>query len=595
MQEQQLPSIHKAIPNRQLNLNLPGQEANQTGEVLKNFASDNNENVSNLPLIQKNQMPNSELSAMLRPQEIELGEMNDQKVDQPPANNIPIIKAIRDHPPTNSHFYYELFPKYNKSTIVTSEIKDGCQELFFQTILPFVIAACVQLAIWGIQRRVNDYCYIGSVCACKGWDSKFWSFFRQLALFKLSNLSCKKIIIKNATKQNPYMEIFFIYFFTIGIDFIILTWIEENEDWVYIILVFIIGIIIPTHTLRFKNFSQSMWDARGLWLYELTLFISFYYAFFGLPAIYDSFIREFGHDSKRFTPRRAPSLHSCCPPSQRLAFATRLSHDAPPSQRQSCRNFKPTLNLCSRRRPEDGKMYYIYLFPLFDLVLDLIIDSGFQLANYGEAYLYQVQQMHLGLRIGMVICNDLSYYEFWYLLITFTIMRISNSSQILYIAIRRMMYELAPPQWKKRFGMKKFSDQFSSKQGSQIENSFLWLIVFSWIYFNENVQPPSIYKTNIVTTCQFGLYPVFSTEIPWKRALVTYILFIIGEFTGMFLNYETCYDTIKWYGYKDCNLYDNIVMRLSGWYIFQTALFIPMTLIKSQGDTIFLDLVKLQK
>lgn len=128
------------------------------------------------------------------------------------------------------------------------------------------------------------------------------------------------------------MEIFFIYFFTLGIDFIILAWIEVNKDWVYIILVFIIGIIIPTHTLRFKQFWKSMWEARGLWIYELTLFVSFIYAYIGIPAIFDSFVEEYGF--------------------------------------------------------ENGKTYFIYLFPLFDVILDLIIDSGFLFANHGESYLY---------------------------------------------------------------------------------------------------------------------------------------------------------------------------------------------------------------
>ncbi len=50
------------------------------------------------------------------------------------------------------------------------------------------------------------------------------------------------------------MEGFLLYFWAIGIDIIFVFIINLNNDIVYLVLVFLIGILVPTHMLKFRNF-----------------------------------------------------------------------------------------------------------------------------------------------------------------------------------------------------------------------------------------------------------------------------------------------------------------------------------------------------
>ena len=52
------------------------------------------------------------------------------------------------------------------------------------------------------------------------------------------------------------------------------------------------------------------------------------------------------------------------------------------------------------------------------------------------------------------------------------------------------------------------------------------------------------------------------------RALVVWLMFIFGEITTVFLNSQTGYDMIKFVGAQDCTPFDNVLIRMTGWYFF---------------------------
>lgn len=57
--------------------------------------------------------------------------------------------------------------------------------------------------------------------------------------------------MKSLVKENPYTESFLFYFFAIGIDFVMVMYIEVNNELMFMVYVFILGLIIPSHILRY--------------------------------------------------------------------------------------------------------------------------------------------------------------------------------------------------------------------------------------------------------------------------------------------------------------------------------------------------------
>lgn len=63
--------------------------------------------------------------------------------------------------------------------------------------------------------------------------------------------------------------------------------IEINNDIVFLVVVFILGILIPSHILKFSNFFKAFWEARGLLLYDATYVLCFIYIYYAIPKIYE--------------------------------------------------------------------------------------------------------------------------------------------------------------------------------------------------------------------------------------------------------------------------------------------------------------------
>ena len=73
--------------------------------------------------------------------------------------------------------------------------------------------------------------------------------------------------------------------------------------------------------------------------------------------------------------------------------------------------------------------------------------------------------------------------------------------------------------------------------------------------------------------------------------IIIYSILLVGEFTGIYLNYQTKFDTIKWRKPKDINILDNIFIRMMGWYLFQIGFFAPLVLITYKDKSAFIDVI----
>lgn len=97
-----------------------------------------------------------------------------------------------------------------------------------------------------------------------------WSWIRSVIIYKLSHISYKRQVISRINlERKPYMEAALLYLIALGIDLVMVVAIKIHEDLAYIIIVFTLGILIPTHMLKFRKFIKTFWRARGLWFYDL--------------------------------------------------------------------------------------------------------------------------------------------------------------------------------------------------------------------------------------------------------------------------------------------------------------------------------------
>ena len=72
----------------------------------------------------------------------------------------------------------------------------------------------------------------------------------------------------------------------------------------------------------------------------------------------------------------------------------------------------------------------------------------------------------------------------------------------------------------------------------------------------------------VINDCAFETIPQVFGGIPWYRPLVVWVVLTFAEVLGVFLNYETKWDNIKWIGTEDLNIFENIFIRMTGWYFF---------------------------
>jgi hypothetical protein len=62
------------------------------------------------------------------------------------------------------------------------------------------------------------------------------------------------VIARINLEKKPYMEAGLLYLIALGIDLVMVMAIKIHNDLAYLAIVFSLGILIPTHMLKFRNF-----------------------------------------------------------------------------------------------------------------------------------------------------------------------------------------------------------------------------------------------------------------------------------------------------------------------------------------------------
>lgn len=183
-----------------------------------------------------------------------------------------------------------------ESSVFPVWMENPMKNVIFDTIVPSSLMFVVLTLVYAIQQEANDHCYIEEEdyleCPCDGKNVKFWSFLRMMIVYKLAHLSYRRQIMKSLVAENPYVESFLFYFFAVGIDFVLVMYIEVNHELVFLTIVYILGLIIPSHILRYQNFGRAVWHARGLIFYDLVYLLAFTFIYYGLPEIYELMVKD---------------------------------------------------------------------------------------------------------------------------------------------------------------------------------------------------------------------------------------------------------------------------------------------------------------
>lgn len=70
------------------------------------------------------------------------------------------------------------------------------------------------------------------------------------------------------------------------------TFIGMSTDWYFYIVMIIIGVMIATHTVRFRDLKRVLTEKYHLIIYDINVFLILSFAYYGLPRIYNSLISQ---------------------------------------------------------------------------------------------------------------------------------------------------------------------------------------------------------------------------------------------------------------------------------------------------------------
>lgn len=85
------------------------------------------------------------------------------------------------------------------------------------------------------------------------------------------------------------MEYFILILLTIATDFIMIFWVGFNEDWLFIIYVYILGFVVFFNTFRMKTWPSNIIKGFSFFLYDITIIALLMACFLLFPYIKDSF------------------------------------------------------------------------------------------------------------------------------------------------------------------------------------------------------------------------------------------------------------------------------------------------------------------
>ncbi|CAD8172520.1 unnamed protein product [Paramecium pentaurelia] len=428
-------------------------------------------------------------------------------------------------------FYYDRIGN-QVSEIMPPMIDNYLTHVLLQTALPLLIVFILYVINYFLQRAIDQFCYLPEqYCICNGFGAKLWSWARQLIMWKLGLIVYRKQFLcrlamgsSNLKHKEPVTEYIFLFLFTIIFDFILVIWIENNQDYVYVILVYCIGVVVLLNTFRVKDWDIVFKKGAGVFLYDFALLMLMVFIYYAVPNVVES--------------------------------------------------------LQDRQGKISGMQSFLYLYPLFDWIMEMFMDYIYNQTQFAELYIYQLQLIILGMKIGILNIVDIWTFEFWYNILMLGIMRANNSSMFLTIFLRRWVFYLIPDlQFITKMSETKKS--LKGKHGAYLEHQF-WIVFYYFFYLTNSSVPYIAKKTVFISNCKFD-NETWNLTREYYQPIFVWGLLLIAEIAGIMLNKQKKYDNIKYEGGCKFNLIGNIFIRLSGYYFFQIAVMIPF-LFKSLND-----------
>lgn len=178
----------------------------------------------------------------------------------------------------------------------------------------------------------------------------------------------------------------------------------------------------------------------------------------------------------------------------------------------------------------------------------------------------------LGMKVGIMTSVSSNSFEFWYLGSLFLIKRILESTNVLYINVRKLIYRLFPSNLRYMISMGEIQDHIKGREGYFLEN-IIWLGMYYWWFFTETFVPGYAKKYVVIDDCGFSAKTLFK-GITWDRPFFTWIFLIGAMIISLIINSNLRFDMIKWVGSPHHNFIENVFTRMFGWYLFQIALIV---------------------
>ncbi|CAK83703.1 unnamed protein product (macronuclear) [Paramecium tetraurelia] len=280
------------------------------------------------------------------------------------------------------------------------------------------LARETKVLILVVQNEIGEFCFIDGI-DCSSYWVMIMVICQIIDSFQIRDCILQKLIqVKNG---RPLMEYFVLILMTILTDFIMIFWVGFNEDWLFIVYVYIIGLVVFFNTFRMKTWPSQLLKGLSYFLYDVTIIGLLLVCFKLLPSI-----------------------------------------------KQSLRDHNPVA----------WNEYYMFIYAFLDLGMEIIMDLTLSLTKFSELYIYQGQLLIIGTRVGTLIQADMARFDFWFCLFFLIMFRINNISIVFTVFFRRLIYYASPNSLKPYVSMEETNLTRKGKKWEACWEHLFWIIYF---------------------------------------------------------------------------------------------------------------------
>ncbi|CAD8113021.1 unnamed protein product [Paramecium sonneborni] len=417
-------------------------------------------------------------------------------------------------------FYYDRIG--DQLSLIIMDNNNVIKFLARQTVIPILIGFVILVLILVLQNEIGEYCFVDGI-ECSSYWVRLWSFFKQQILFKLGMIFSKghilyQLVLGNRLVQakngRPLMEYFVLIIMTVVTDFLMIFWVGFNEDWLFIIYMYILGFVVFFNTFRMKTWPNYIAKGLSYFFYDLTIIGLLFACFKLFPYIKQSF------KDNNF-----------------IAW----------------------------------NEYYMFVYAFLDLGMEFFMDLSLSLTKHSELYIYQGQLLIIGTRVGTLIQGDMKRFDFWFCLFFLIIFRINNISIVFTVFFRRMIYYAVPDSLKYFVSMEETNLTRKGKNGACWEHLF-WIVYFYMFIFSGRTLTYWVYDKSYIQNGQFETNIWDRYENSNYMPIIVWAFLLIPEYVGYLLNKQKNYDNIKLLGGNQLKFYENLFIRILGVYLFNFAL-----------------------